>query len=50
VYAHDEFNSTPGIVNNGTLSLTVDKATTGAGAANITLTLARAEENVKGVL
>jgi hypothetical protein len=29
VFAHDEFNSNPDIVNNGTLSLTVDAATTG---------------------
>ena len=49
VYAHDEFNSNPGVVNSGTLSLTVDEATTGASAKDVTLTLARAE-NVGGVV
>ena len=50
VYAHDEINNNPGIVNNGTLKFTADEATTGASAADVTLTLARAEENVQGVL
>ncbi len=49
VYAHDEFSSDPSVVNNGTLSLTVDDATTGASAEDVTLTLARAE-NVEGVI
>ena len=49
VYAHDEFNSNPGIVNNGTLNFTADEATTGAAAEDVTLTIARAE-NVNGVL
>ena len=47
VYAHDEFSSNPSVVNNGTLSLTVDEATTGVEVEDITLTLARAE-NVTG--
>ena len=49
VYAHDEFNSNPGIVNNGTLSLTADENTTGAGLEDVTLTIARAE-NLDGVV
>ena len=49
VYAHDEFNSNPNIQNNGTLELTVDEDTTGAGEDDITLTIARAE-NIEGVL
>ncbi len=49
VYAHDEFNSNPDIVNNGTLSLTADSETTGASVDDITLTIARAEK-VEGVL
>jgi len=49
VFAHDEFTSNPSVVNNGTLSLTVDEATTGVEVENVTLTLARAE-NVKGVV
>ena len=49
VFAHDEFSSNPEIVNNGTLNLTADEATTGAGVDDVTLTLARAE-NVEGVL
>lgn len=49
VFAHDESSSTPGIVNNGTLSLTADAATTGVSAEDITLTIARAE-NVEGTL
>ena len=49
VYAHDEFNSNPGVVNSGKLSLTADEKTTGASAADVTLTLARAE-NVAGVV
>ena len=48
VYAHDEFNNNPGVVNNGTLSLTVS-GTTNVGADDITLTLARAE-NVAGLV
>ncbi len=47
VFAHDEFSSNPDIVNNGTLSLTVDDATTGVEVEDITLTIARAE-NVTG--
>ncbi len=51
VFAHDEFSSNPEIVNNGTLNLTADEATTGAGVDDVTLTLARVEaENVDGVL
>ena len=50
VFAHDEFSSNPDITNNGTLKLTVDDATTGASEADITLTIARAEEGVQGVL
>ena len=51
VFAHDEFSSNPEIVNNGTLNLTADEATTGAGVDDVTLTLARVEaENVEGVL
>ena len=51
VYAHDEFINNPDIVNKGTLSLTADDATTGAGVEDVTLTIARAKaENVKGVL
>ena len=46
VYAHDEFNTNPGVVNNGTLNFTVDEATT---VNEITLELARAE-NVGGEL
>ena len=46
VYAHDEFNSNPGVVNNGTLNFTVDEAT---DVDDVTLTLARAE-NVEGKL
>ena len=49
VFAHDEFSSNPSIVNNGTLDLRVDDATTGVEYDDITLTLARAE-NVEGVL
>ena len=49
VYAHDEFNSNPNTQNNGTLELTVDEGTTGAGEEDITLTIARAE-NIEGVL
>ena len=49
VSAHDEFNSNPGVENNGTLSLTVDANTTGASAKDVTLTLARAEK-VEGVV
>ena len=49
VFAHDEFTSNAGAVNNGTLSLTVDEKTTGASAEDITLTIARAE-NVEGIL
>lgn len=41
VYAHDEFNSNPSITNNGTLTLTVDEATTGVEVEDITLTIAR---------
>lgn len=47
VYAHDEFNSDPGVENNGTLSLIVDDATTGVEVEDITLTIARAK-NVTG--
>ena len=51
VFAHDEFSSNPEIVNNGTLNLTADVATEGAGVDDVTLTLARVEaENVEGVL
>ena len=46
VYAHDEFNNNAGVVNNGTLSFTVDEATE---VDDVTLTLARAE-NVEGEL
>ena len=49
VYAHDEFNSNPGIQNIGTISLTADANSTGADEDDITLTIARAE-NVEGVL
>lgn len=49
VFAHDEFNSNPSIVNNGTLKLTADTATTGASEDAITLTIARAEK-VEGIL
>ena len=48
VYAHDEFNSAD-ITNSGTLSLTVDKTTTGVD--DITLTINHADEiQVNGVL
>ena len=47
VYAHDEGNETYN--NDGTLKLTVDSATTGASAEDVTLSLAVAE-NVEGVL
>ena len=49
VFAHDEFNDNPGVVNNGTLSLTADGNTTGAGLEDVTLTIARAE-NLEGVI
>ena len=49
VFAHDEFNSNPGVVNNGTLSFTADEATTGVD--DVTVTIARADtENIKGVI
>lgn len=49
VFAHDEFSSNPSIVNNGTLKLMADTATTGASEDDITLTIARAEK-VEGIL
>ena len=49
VFAHDEFNTNPGVVNNGTLTLTADEATTGAAPEDVTLTIARAE-NLAGVI
>ena len=45
VNVHDEDNNNPGVVNNGTLTLTVDEATEGVEAEDVTLTLKHVEEN-----
>ena len=47
VYAHDEFKD--GVVNSGTLQLTVGGSTTGAAPEDITLTIMH-ESKVEGVL
>ena len=44
VNVHDEDNNNPGVVNNGTLTLTVDEATEGVKAEDVTLTLNHVEE------
>ena len=43
IYAHDEFSSDPNIVNNGTLKLTMDEATTLAGPTLLKKEIVRAE-------